>query len=191
MNAELPPRTRAEQARHTRAQILEVAVRLFAARGFDGTSLQMIADELGVTKAAVYYHFRAKVDILRALLEPIHEQLATLLDAVETKPTRAERIDAMAIGLADLLISMRALVTIAANEPALRGRLKSDTARFDAARERSARAIYGAHPTTDELAAAYATGGLADVVAYLPDLDDETLRATLRRAYLRVLTVGS
>ena len=55
--------TRAAQAERTRQQILETAQRLFAEHGYDATSLQMIADEMGLTKAAVYYHFPAKVDI--------------------------------------------------------------------------------------------------------------------------------
>ena len=40
----------------------------------------MIADEMGLTKAAVYYHFRAKVDILHETLRPGIERLGTLLD---------------------------------------------------------------------------------------------------------------
>ena len=51
---------RAAQAERTRQQILETAQRLFTELGYDATSLQMIADEMGLTKAAVYYHFRAK-----------------------------------------------------------------------------------------------------------------------------------
>jgi len=38
--------------------------------GYEATSLQMIADEMGLTKAAVYYHFRAKTDILHAIMLP-------------------------------------------------------------------------------------------------------------------------
>src|SRR3984893_3492527 len=72
--------TRAVQAEQTRQQILETAQRLFAELGYDATSIQMIADELGLTKAAVYYHFPAKSDIRHAILMPKVEQLATLLD---------------------------------------------------------------------------------------------------------------
>src|SRR5580658_10911863 len=62
--------TRAVQAEQTRQQILETAQRLFAELGYDATSLQMIADEMGLTKAAVYYHFHAKSDILHATIKP-------------------------------------------------------------------------------------------------------------------------
>src|SRR6202035_1364763 len=81
--------TRAAQAERTRQQILETAQRLFAEHGYDATSLQMIADEMGLTKAAVYYHFPAKVDIRHAILLPRVEQLGTLLD--EAAPPRGRR----------------------------------------------------------------------------------------------------
>ena len=191
MSAEPLPRTRAERARRTREQILEVAIRLFADRGFDGTSLQLIADELSVTKAAVYYHFRAKLDLLRALLAPVQQQLDELLTVVEAGPSRRVRIETLAGGLADILVGQRALAAIAANDSALRGRLNAETAQFDALRERSVLALYGPNPTVDERAAAYLGGGLADVMSFLGDLDDDTLRTTLRRTYIRVLTVRS
>ena len=72
--------TRAVQAEQTRQQILETAQRLFAELGYDATSLQMIADEMGLTKAAVYYHFRAKSDILHAAMLPGIQRLEVLLD---------------------------------------------------------------------------------------------------------------
>jgi len=71
---------RAAQADRTRQQILETAQRLFTELGYDATSLQMIADELGLTKAAVYYHFRAKSDILHAAMLPGIRRLEALLD---------------------------------------------------------------------------------------------------------------
>lgn len=53
----------------TREQIRSVALELFAERGYDATSLREIAERLGVTKAAVYYHFRTKEEILASLFE--------------------------------------------------------------------------------------------------------------------------
>ncbi|NUR16364.1 MAG: helix-turn-helix transcriptional regulator, partial [Dermatophilaceae bacterium] len=49
-----------------RRRVIDAAVELFAEHGVSGTSLQMIADHLGVTKAAVYYQFHAKEDIVLA-----------------------------------------------------------------------------------------------------------------------------
>src|SRR5690349_24153257 len=80
-----PPRTRGEAPMEaataepagsstTRERLVEAAVRLFTRHGFAGTSLQMIADELGFTKAAIYYHFRTREQLLTAALDPILEQ---------------------------------------------------------------------------------------------------------------------
>jgi AcrR family transcriptional regulator len=57
----------------TRQRILDVALDLFTEQGYDGTSLRQIAEQLGVTKAALYYHFESKEDILMALHMRIHE----------------------------------------------------------------------------------------------------------------------
>jgi AcrR family transcriptional regulator len=52
----------------TRHRILSVALRLFASQGYANTSLRQIADELGVTKAALYFHFKTKEDIVNGIL---------------------------------------------------------------------------------------------------------------------------
>ena len=50
-----------------------MALDLFTEQGYDGTSLREIAEQLGVTKAALYYHFESKEDILMALHMRIHD----------------------------------------------------------------------------------------------------------------------
>jgi AcrR family transcriptional regulator len=60
------------EATSTRERILDVALDLFTEKGFDGTSLREIAERLGVTKAALYYHFASKEDILLALHMRLH-----------------------------------------------------------------------------------------------------------------------
>ena len=57
----------------TRERILDAALDLFIEKGFDKTSLREIAEQLGVTKAALYYHFASKEDILMALHLRLHE----------------------------------------------------------------------------------------------------------------------
>jgi TetR/AcrR family transcriptional regulator len=54
-----------------RTRALAAATRLFAERGFDGTSIQLIADEVGVSKPAVLHHFPSKEDLRRAVLDAI------------------------------------------------------------------------------------------------------------------------
>jgi AcrR family transcriptional regulator len=50
-------------------QILETAEKLFATRGFDGTSVRDIADEAGVNAAMISYYFRSKEKLMEALFE--------------------------------------------------------------------------------------------------------------------------
>ena len=61
-----------------RERVIDAAVELFAGTASAGTSLQMIADHLGVTKAAVYYQFHAKEDIVLAVLEDARRAAARL-----------------------------------------------------------------------------------------------------------------
>ena len=53
----------------TRSRIQEVALELFTEQGYEATSLREIAERLGVTKAALYYHFKTKDDIVCSLVE--------------------------------------------------------------------------------------------------------------------------
>ncbi len=74
------------RARVTRERILEAASELFTEQGYDATSLREIAERLGFTKAALYYHFQSKDEILRALLEPAEamvREFAARLEAAE------------------------------------------------------------------------------------------------------------
>src|SRR5205814_5345442 len=57
----------------TRERILDVALDLFIEQGYDKASLRQIAEPLGFTQAAIYYHFAAKEDILIALHLRLHE----------------------------------------------------------------------------------------------------------------------
>ena len=67
----------------TRERILTVANELFTEQGYEGTSLREISDRLGITKAALYYHFRSKDEILETLLEPFDTLLDELLRRLE------------------------------------------------------------------------------------------------------------
>jgi AcrR family transcriptional regulator len=64
----------------TRQRILDVALDLFNEHGYDKTSLREIADALGFTKAALYYHFERKEDILVALHLRLHALGRDVLD---------------------------------------------------------------------------------------------------------------
>ncbi len=54
---------------NTRQRIQDVALELFAEQGYEKTSLREIAERLDVTKAALYYHFKTKEDIIISVFE--------------------------------------------------------------------------------------------------------------------------
>lgn len=70
----------------TRTRIQEIALRLFTEQGYEATSLREIAEELGVTKAALYYHFKNKDDIVASLVEMRLADLEKLLEWVRSRP---------------------------------------------------------------------------------------------------------
>lgn len=70
----------------------EVALELFSQNGYDATSLREIAERLGVTKAALYYHFASKSDIVRSLLA---DYLSALNDIVAWLEQEAPSPDAI------------------------------------------------------------------------------------------------
>ncbi|HEX4834143.1 MAG TPA: helix-turn-helix domain-containing protein [Trebonia sp.] len=70
----------------TRARIQRVALELFAEQGYEGTSLREIAERLSVTKAALYYHFKSKEDIVRSFTEDHFTRLDALITWATDQP---------------------------------------------------------------------------------------------------------
>jgi AcrR family transcriptional regulator len=74
----------------TRTRIQEVALDLFTEQGYEATSLREIAERLGVTKAALYYHFKTKEDIITSLIDDRLEMVQELLEWARTQPDTVE-----------------------------------------------------------------------------------------------------
>jgi AcrR family transcriptional regulator len=77
--------------RDTRARIQAVAVELFTEQGYDKTSLREIAERLDVTKAALYYHFKSKEDIIRSLVDDYFGQVDSLVEWAQQQPRTPAR----------------------------------------------------------------------------------------------------
>ena len=75
----------------TRGEIQSAALRRFNSQGYDKTSLREIAEDLGLTKAAVYYHFRTKEDILESLVRDVAASLDELIGWARSEPSTRER----------------------------------------------------------------------------------------------------
>jgi AcrR family transcriptional regulator len=181
--------TRAAQAERTRQQILETAQRLFTELGYDATSLQMIADEMGLTKAAVYYHFRAKSDILHTAMLPGIRRLEALLDEAATIRRRRARIEHLVNGFVDFLIQNRRYAVMASTDPAAkRNKLDDDSM---TSRRRALTLLFGDNPTGAERLAFTAVFFIPECLPDLVDLTDEELREALQATMLRILRVPS
>jgi len=74
----------------TRDRIKAVALELFTEQGYDATSLREIAERLGVTKAALYYHFKTKDDIVSSFVNDRIAQLDELIAWGRTQPRTME-----------------------------------------------------------------------------------------------------
>ena len=90
LSADAPP------AEDTRARVLQVALELFAERGFAETSTRELSERLGFTKAALYYHFRTKDDLLAALIQPVLDQLTALITQTPLRSSAAARRQVLA-----------------------------------------------------------------------------------------------
>lgn len=61
-------------------KILDVSYRLFSTKGYENTSIQDVVDELGLSKGAIYYHFKSKEDILERLYDRLYQGQDWYLD---------------------------------------------------------------------------------------------------------------
>ncbi len=77
----------------SRAKILEHALQLFAERGFDRTSVKLLAETAGISPGLVYHYFQSKDDVLRAIFEESVQQVQAAFAAAEAAPTPGERIE--------------------------------------------------------------------------------------------------
>jgi AcrR family transcriptional regulator len=78
-----------DNGRDTRSRLRELALSLFAEQGYEKTSLREIAERLGVTKAALYYYFKSKEDIVRSLVEDYVAELDALIAWAKEQPRTA------------------------------------------------------------------------------------------------------
>ncbi|GAA4436032.1 TetR/AcrR family transcriptional regulator [Phytohabitans houttuyneae] len=74
----------------TRSRIQAVALELFTEEGYEKTSLREIAERLGVTKAALYYHFKSKDEIANSFIEDRIGIMDRLIEWAESQPPTVE-----------------------------------------------------------------------------------------------------
>src|SRR3954451_11837461 len=77
---------------HRERQIIDAATRIFQERGYDATTIQAIADDVGILKGSLYYYIETKEDLLFRISEEVHMGLAANLDTAEAEGDPLERL---------------------------------------------------------------------------------------------------
>jgi AcrR family transcriptional regulator len=91
-----------ERSTATRRRILDAARRLFAERGWAATSVDEVVGAAGVTKGALYHHFRDKTDVLRAVYED--QEQRSIEGLLEVGTEHADPLDALRAGCRAFLV---------------------------------------------------------------------------------------
>lgn len=169
--------------RRTPAQsrILHAALDLFADHGVSGTSLQMIADAVGVTKAAVYHKFKTKEEIVIAVAEM---ELATLENALEAAEAQADSVGARKVLLTEVVgmaVERRRWVRALQNDPVMVRLLGEHEPFRNLITRLYAILLNEADDTEARISAALFSGAIAGTVInpLVDDIDDDTLRSVL------------
>ncbi len=102
-----------------RDRVLDAARSLFTEHGVSGTSLQMIADRLGVNTSAVYYQFRSKADIVVAVFRPVFEDISRVVRIAAAIPSREIRREATISGMIELAVRHRRTTALVHTDPAI------------------------------------------------------------------------
>lgn len=179
-------------ATDTRQRLIDIAVQLFTRYSFAGTSLQMIADQLGVTKAAVYHHFHTREELLTAVVEPVLAQLRAVVEPAEAQRTPHARAEYLLSGYAALAVRNRALVSVLSTDPGVFDVLRAHHDLGDLI-NRQLKLLADVDPGPGgQVKAALVLAGIAGAAGpSLVDLDDETLRHHLVEAGRRTLGLRS
>jgi AcrR family transcriptional regulator len=175
----------------SQTRILNAALDLFADHGVSGTSLQMIADAVGVTKAAVYHQFKTKEEIVIAVTEMELANLEDALEAAEAEvdPLRARKV--LLTRVIDMAVERRGWVRTLQNDPII-VRLLGE---YEPFRQFISR-LYGIlldepDDTEARISAALFSGAIAGGIVnpLVDDIDAATLRAALIQLTQRMLNL--
>jgi len=172
-----------------KARVVDAAAALFAEHGVGGTSLQMIADAIGVTKAAVYHQFKTKDEIVIAVADAEMARLEAAIDAAEAEDGPGKARDVLLTRIVDLAIERRHMESTLTGDPVL-VRFYASHEGFRQTMARLYRILMGegAGPEA-QVPAAMLIAAIGGAVMHplVADLDDGALRTHLLRLARRFL----
>ena len=173
-----------------RGRVIEAALRLFSEHGVNGTSLQMIADDLGVTKAAVYYQFQSKDEIVVEVVRPIFEDITRLVRIAAPLTTPASQRATVVSGLVELSVEHRRVMAVFNGDPVVHSMIKANDEFTRVVDELGELLIGEQHDMVSRVTASMTTAGIFGCTAdpRLADVSDDELRQTLLRCTQQLLT---
>ncbi|GAB3279548.1 TetR/AcrR family transcriptional regulator [Kineosporia babensis] len=173
-----------------RQRVLDAALAQFAKNGVGATSLQMIADEMGVTKAALYYHFKTKEEIVLAVVQPALRRLSEVLEEAEAQRSQAARTRTFLDGFVRLVVQNRTLLGLAWGDAHITQIGLGHVPGFEGIDDRFMAILLGEDPTMEQIICAdVALSGIA-ISASAPrfaEMNDDDLAAALIEAGQRLV----
>lgn len=182
----------ATSSRDTKTEIHRAAVHLFSTQGYDKTSLREIAEQVGITKASLYYHYSSKQELLRAIVGTFLDDVFAVLRQVEGLPWSPEKEHELLAAYVDVIVAHRSTgPTLMRDIAAVLAAFGDDLDDLIAQSRRFQAWLAGPDPTpADRLraAAAVETVGAAMSAELEPGVSDAEVRAILLDAASAVLT---
>lgn len=179
-------------AAHSAAQarVIEAALILFSEHGIGGTSLQMIADAIGVTKAAVYHQYNTKDEIVLAVAEVVLSGLEAAVTAAEAERSRARARETLIAGMVELAVARRRMASVLQRDPVML-RFLEEHGPFRRVMARLNHILMGGGELTPRarVEAAVLASTIAGAVVHplVQGLDDESLRRELLKQARKLL----
>lgn len=171
----------------TRERIQDVARELFAQQGVQRTSLQDIADKLGITKPALYYHFPSREELVRSIVQPLIDDGEQFV--VEQEQRDHADVRELLEGYFDFHYRHRRDLVVVLAEFAILEDLDL-IEKVLAWRERLGRLVFGPEPTLEQAArAVIAFGGLQDCCMHFIDAPLDKARAASVEGALAALDI--
>jgi AcrR family transcriptional regulator len=172
-------------------RILDAALKLIGEHGVSGTSLQMIADEIGVTKAAVYHQFKTKEEIVIALTERELGGLEEALETAEAEQSQPRARELLLERVIDVAIERRGAASTLQFDPVI-VRLLAEHKPFQQFIQRLYSVLVGDGGDDGQVTAAMLSGAIAVGVMHplVAEVDDDVLRAQLLRLTRRFMEIS-
>lgn len=172
-------------------RVLDAALALFGEYGISGTSLKMIADQIGVTKAAVYHQYKSKEEIVLAVAEHEFRHLEEALELAQRERSRTVAREKLLASVIDMAVTRRRWVRALQSDPVMVRLLAGDEALTSVLNQVYSVLIGGGTTPEARVSVALLAGamGVSVVHPLVVDLDDETLKKALLKVARRTFEI--